>query len=336
MSQELGAYLAALRAENLGYGSSFQENGVTVFGAYGMLLENWREWSDEAGYRGADPTDPSAQDAVAGYWASKFHQRYGNWGLVSAAWFAGQDQADDAYQSGIDIFHNQRISAFQNRIEAAQVNLEGSQVPVAARRWVNMSPTGKWLSPIAGQSEYSGGSWMPNTRTHRGRVHPAIDVYADRGTPVVAPVSGKVLKSGWNDKGGNTITILGNDGIKYYFAHMDQPSHVAVGTQLGAGSHIGNVGNTGSAKNTKPHVHLSMTKGGAYVNPKAFLDGSMNASGYFEASGTPAMAMDESPGANLDRTLEATANAMSGDQDRIDPRTIGLPPEKPESGEGPY
>ena len=326
MSAELGSYLAALREENLGYNSSFRENGVTVFGAYGMLLENWQEWSGEAGYAGADPHDPSAQDAVAGYWASKFHQRYGNWGLVSAAWFSGQDQADEAYQSGIDIFHNQRISAFQNRIEAAQVNLEGAEVPVAARRWVNMSPSGRWLNIIAGNSEYSGGSWMPGTKNHRGRTHPAIDVYADRGTPIVAPVSGKVIKSGWNDLGGNTITVLGNDGIRYYFAHMDEASHVAAGTQIGAGSHIGYVGNSGSASSTSPHVHLSMKKGGAYVNPKAFLDGSANADGYFEASGTPSMTMDEEPSANLDRTLEVVADAMSGDNERIDPRTIGLPP----------
>ena len=89
--QGLGGFLAALRAMNSGYSGQFREGDVTVFGAYGMLLENWSEWSAEAGLVGADYRDPAAQDSVAGYWANKFHRRYGNWNLVSGAWFAGQD-----------------------------------------------------------------------------------------------------------------------------------------------------------------------------------------------------------------------------------------------------
>lgn len=128
-----------------------------------------------------------------------------------------------------------------------------------------------WYFPIIGETEFSGGSWMPDSLTHRGRTHAAIDVYAEMGAPIIAPVSGVVQTVKTSDIGGHTVSFLGDDGITYYFAHMAQPSPVLKGQRLNIGSYVGAVGNSGSAKNTKPHLHLSMKRNGSPINPYQYL-----------------------------------------------------------------
>ena len=114
---------------------------------------------------------------------------------------------------------------------------------------------GDWAFPVAGENEWNRGSWMPNTLTHRGRTHAAIDVYAARGTAVVAPVDGMVISVGVNTAiGGNWVTYRGDDGITYYFAHMDKPSGVSKGQRISARSYLGAVGNSGSAKSREALV----------------------------------------------------------------------------------
>ena len=124
-----------------------------------------------------------------------------------------------------------------------------------------------FVFPVIGANEWSGGGWMPNTQTHRGRTHPAIDIYARRGASIVSPVAGHVRSAGSGSIGGHWIRIEGRDGNTYYFAHMDAPTNLKVGQQVGGGNIIGTVGNSGSAKTTKPHVHFSVKKNGVMVNP---------------------------------------------------------------------
>ena len=59
----------------------------------------------------------------------------------------------------------------------------------------------------------------------------------------------------------------GDDGITYYFAHMDRPSGVRKGQRVSAKSYLGAVGNSGSASSTSPHLHFSMKFRGQPVNP---------------------------------------------------------------------
>lgn len=127
---------------------------------------------------------------------------------------------------------------------------------------------GEWFFPVAGANEWNRGSWMPNTLTHRGRTHAAIDIYAGRGTAIVAPVAGVIISVGVNTSiGGNWVQMRGDDGITYYFAHMDRPSGVRKGQRIGAKSYLGAVGNSGSAKNTSTHLHFKMSHRGKSLNP---------------------------------------------------------------------
>jgi len=94
---------------------------------------------------------------------------------------------------------------------------------------------------------------------HRSRGgHKGIDVFAKRGEPVVAPVTGTIVKVTTQDSGagGRTVTIQKGD-INYYHAHLDRV-FVKAGQTIKAGQLIGTVGDTGSARGTHPHVHFSM------------------------------------------------------------------------------
>ena len=130
-----------------------------------------------------------------------------------------------------------------------------------------------FVFPVIGKTEWSGGSWMPYTQTHRGRTHAAIDIYAGRGQTIVSPVGGTVKNFGSGNVGGNWIQVQGDDGNVYYFAHMDQPVTLTKGQRISGGTAIGLVGNTGSAKSTSPHVHFSVKRDGKVISPIDMLRG---------------------------------------------------------------
>lgn len=108
-----------------------------------------------------------------------------------------------------------------------------------------------------------------------GRSHKGIDIFANRGTPAVAPVSGTITKAGNSGGlGGNRVWIQGPTGLHHYLAHLDQVS-VRTGQRVSAGDPVGTVGNTGNAQSTPPHLHYSIntrnTSETGTVNPFSLL-----------------------------------------------------------------
>lgn len=101
-------------------------------------------------------------------------------------------------------------------------------------------------------------------RPDAGEAHNGVDLFADRGTPVVAPVSG-LMERDPNPSGGNAFQFYGDDGVRYYGAHLDRYGRTGY---VAAGSVIGYVGNTGDAVVTSPHLHFEMHPGtGLTMNP---------------------------------------------------------------------
>ncbi len=97
-----------------------------------------------------------------------------------------------------------------------------------------------------------------------GFVHAGIDMFAPRGTPIHAPVGGTVEPYP-NPSGGNALQLYGNDGNRYYLAHLDDYGETG---SVGAGDVIGYVGNTGDAAMTSSHLHFEIHPGGgSTVNP---------------------------------------------------------------------
>ena len=101
--------------------------------------------------------------------------------------------------------------------------------------------------------------------------YPATDILAKTGCTFVSPISGVVedvsYKDLWNgktnlgqDRGGLSVSIIGDDGVRYYGSHLSKiESGIAPGVAVKVGQKLGEVGNTGSARGTKSHLHFGIS-----------------------------------------------------------------------------
>ena len=88
-------------------------------------------------------------------------------------------------------------------------------------------------------------------------VHKGIDIFAKRGTPVIASTNGLVIYTGNIAMGGNVVAMLGPKWRIYYYAHLDR-IHTKIFNWATQGEIIGAVGNSGNATGKPPHLHYSV------------------------------------------------------------------------------
>lgn len=120
---------------------------------------------------------------------------------------------------------------------------------------------GRWICPVQGSHQFSDSWGQPRPG---GRRHLGTDVFAARGTPVVASVSGAVRQT-TGAVAGLAYYLIGDDGNTYYGAHLDS---LAASGRVEGGTVLGTVGSTGNAKGTTPHLHFEVKPGGGDpVNP---------------------------------------------------------------------
>lgn len=93
-----------------------------------------------------------------------------------------------------------------------------------------------------------------------GRLHEAIDIMADRGTPVRAVADGVIQKLFTSDAGGLTIYQFdATSTYTYYYAHLDAyAGGLKEGHTVKRGDLIGYVGSTGNASADAPHLHFAI------------------------------------------------------------------------------
>lgn len=126
-----------------------------------------------------------------------------------------------------------------------------------------------------------------------GRLHEGVDIWAAKGTPVVAAASGKVR---WIRDGSRgrccAISIRHDDGWTSRYLHLnndtpgtDDGQAVGVvprlerGTRVRAGQIIGWVGDSGNAESTIPHLHFELLRpDGTAVDPYTALDNALRRS----------------------------------------------------------
>lgn len=101
-----------------------------------------------------------------------------------------------------------------------------------------------------------------------GRAHQGNDIFAPYGTAIRAPFAGTAVDAS-NKTGGTSVKVYGSQGFVYN-AHM---SGIGKLGQVGAGTVIGYVGNSGNAKGTPPHNHFEWHPGGGgAINPYSYLN----------------------------------------------------------------
>jgi peptidoglycan LD-endopeptidase LytH len=117
------------------------------------------------------------------------------------------------------------------------------------------------ICPVQGGSAY-GDSW--GAPRSGGRLHEGTDMLAPTGTPLQAVVSGSTTQ-GQNRLGGITVSVQGDNGNRYYYAHLS--AYEGIPGRVEQGQVIGYVGDSGNATGT-PHLHFEIHPGGGLaVNP---------------------------------------------------------------------
>ncbi len=98
--------------------------------------------------------------------------------------------------------------------------------------------------------------------------YPAVDVFGC-GATVVSPTNGTVVQvratdpwdpavSAGSTRGGKYVAVVGVDGVRYYFAHLESVT-VAVGDAVQPGDPLGPMGQTGDARRSTCHTHMGIS-----------------------------------------------------------------------------
>ncbi len=126
--------------------------------------------------------------------------------------------------------------------------------------------------PVAGATNRSIMSGFGASRDGGRRRHHGIDIFAPRGTPVIAVTEARVWRVGQTELGGKVVWLRDEErGYRIYYAHLDTQM-VSNGMLVRPGDTVGRVGNTGNARRTRPHLHFGVyVRGEGPVDPMAFV-----------------------------------------------------------------
>ncbi len=149
-------------------------------------------------------------------------------------------------------------------VPGQSVFIPGARLPQAElKRFLGESV----IWPVRGAiSSYYGYRSDPFSGTRR--FHAAIDIVSNTGTPIKAPMDGRVADVGYNSVYGNYIILSHADGMQSLYGHLSSTA-VKIGKTVAQGAVIGFVGNTGYS--TGPHLHFGLFKRGSPVNPLKML-----------------------------------------------------------------
>lgn len=115
---------------------------------------------------------------------------------------------------------------------------------------------------------------LPFGASYAGKTHHGIDLGSAAGAEVSSPACGTVTFAGSvpADDGGTcvAVTVLTADGLKVTLLPL-QSAFVSAGATVSAGEAVGLVAATGDDSSAEPHVHLSIRRGDAYLDPAPFL-----------------------------------------------------------------
>jgi murein DD-endopeptidase MepM/ murein hydrolase activator NlpD len=128
-------------------------------------------------------------------------------------------------------------------------NWQNGQAPVTSIA----GSAAKYVFPVQG--------YRDAVQLHHGTFPGASDLFASRGTPVLAMHGGRVDGAGDGQLGGNFVIVTGDDGLDYYYAHGDRLPAVQKGARISTGTFLFGVGDTGNAVQAGPHLHIGIGHG---------------------------------------------------------------------------
>lgn len=144
--------------------------------------------------------------------------------------------------------------------------LESARVTLTVR----VEPT--LAFPLPNASNRSVQSFWGASRDGGRRQHQGVDIFAPRGTPVLAVAPGVVSHVGTSRLGGNVVWLRDSKrGQNIYYAHLDRQL-VQNGQMVDPGDTLGTVGTTGNARGGAPHLHFGIYRRGfGAIDPYHFI-----------------------------------------------------------------
>lgn len=126
---------------------------------------------------------------------------------------------------------------------------------------IRIVATASLAFPVEGADPGDIWSFYGDGRDGGIRMHEGIDIFAARGTPLLAASDSVVARVGIRDRGGNIVTLYDEErDLMLYYAHLEEQL-VTQGQRVRAGEPIGLMGNTGNAITTPPHLHIGLYQG---------------------------------------------------------------------------
>lgn len=126
--------------------------------------------------------------------------------------------------------------------------------------------------PVEGHGMRAVQSVFGDPREAGRRSHHGVDIFARRGTPVLATSDGIANRVDVTNRGGKVVWL--RDPVRnanIYYAHLDS-QYVRNGDRVQRGDTVGFIGNSGNARTTPPHLHFGIyRRGEGPVDPDPFL-----------------------------------------------------------------
>lgn len=182
---------------------------------------------------------------------------------------------DIAYAIAPKRYAEQQLKVAPRHVELSPEDLarherERAHQAVVMATWSEPPPpTLQMRVPVPGRRSSSFGL----RRVFNGQArnpHSGMDIAAPTGTPVVAPLAGRVIDTGDYFFNGQTVWLDHGAGLLTMVCHLSRID-VQVGERLSAGQPYAAVGATGRV--TGPHLHWSVMLNRVMVDPALFIAG---------------------------------------------------------------
>lgn len=121
--------------------------------------------------------------------------------------------------------------------------------------------------------DYSGTKPVKSKTLGDWRVHTGIDIKAESGAPVKAAADGEVVRAEKDNLTGYTVSIDHGNGVISTVYNLAEEGLASLGQKVSQGDTIGRAGNSAAVELLDdPHIHFEVTKDGAYVDPKEYIN----------------------------------------------------------------